>query len=173
MTSPHVVRAWYVMTIIRRVAERVRWKTRMLVIQIRMFRRRRNASPTYILTSVFFAFFNPFLAKQQKMSTDARLHEKPPTIIKDTYKRYQKLGKASLDQQPDFIDLTRTSDEGYDQLLLSQTHIPPVELRNAFLDFLGPEKSVSSSQLSIESPKVFQIVCIPGKRSRFFLLKLV
>ena len=93
------------------------------------------------------------------------LHGKPPAWMKDTYKTYQKLGKASLDQRADLIDLNRTDEDINQHLDPSKVTRLPAELRKTFEAFLGSGGSNDLNSIPFVPPKAFEVTYVPGEPS--------
>jgi hypothetical protein len=102
------------------------------------------------------------------MSVNGKAHEKPPARIKGTYKTYQKLDRASLDKQPELIDLRRSDLKNSHQLIQSKSQLLPTELREICLDFLNSNQHGVAQSSSLEQPQVFRVPSVPGKLSTDF-----
>ena len=102
------------------------------------------------------------------------LHEKPPAWMRDIYKTYQKLAKASLDQRADLIDLNRTDEDINQHLDPSKFTRLLAELRKTFDAFLASGESNTFNSISLAPPKAFEVTDVPGEPSLslYFLLHL-
>ena len=99
------------------------------------------------------------------MSVNGKAHEKPPTRIKDLYKKYQKLDRASLDKHPELVDLRRNDLENSPRLVQPRPQLLPTELREICLDLLESDQHCVPLPSSLEQPEVFEVPSVPGKLS--------
>lgn len=82
--------------------------------------------------------------------------------MKDIYKVYQKLSKASLDGRPDLIDLARPDEVNKHNFGAASITLLPAGLRETFAAFIasGQDKGVP---IPLSPPKVYEVTAVPGK----------
>jgi hypothetical protein len=99
------------------------------------------------------------------MTMSESLHERPPAWMRDIYKTYQKLGRASLEERPDLIDLKRTDEAINNHLNLSKVPLLPTKLRKNFEALLSSGQGNESPSIPLAPPKVLEVAGVPGKPS--------
>lgn len=92
-------------------------------------------------------------------------HAKPPPIIRDIYKKYQKFECTALDAELD--DLDRKTQHGGTSIAAL-----PQDLREILLGFLESSPTDSCSANDFDSapdlPLVYEVAAVPGKQGRIF-----
>ena len=102
------------------------------------------------------------------MSTNGKAHEKPPARIKDIYKAYQKLDRASLNKRPELVDLHQHDLENNHRLIQSTPQLLPTKLCEIFFSFLESDKHAEAQSFLLEQPQMFAVPSVPGKLSFYY-----
>ena len=84
-------------------------------------------------------------------------YTRPPDEIKKIYKIFQKLESTALDSHPDLLDISDMKPSKRPDL--------PTDSREAFLDFLESDGSISDANRSgHDDPRqVYEVATVPGK----------
>jgi alkylated DNA repair protein alkB family protein 1 len=85
-------------------------------------------------------------------------HARPPELLRQQYKRYQKASIHALDNDPDLFDFSRLnlsacSDRNF-------FHYPPDDLINIYSTFLG--ELVDTLPPSVKSARLYEHPDLPG-----------
>lgn len=93
-------------------------------------------------------------------------HERAPEVIRQRYKKYQKLSLSEIDSHPDIIDCQRVGVDGLPEGgLLQEGTLRAATLRTAFADFMSGEGCGSSQpqDLSLQDVPIFAHPAVPGQ----------
>ncbi|KAL6714522.1 hypothetical protein ACLMJK_007947 [Lecanora helva] len=87
-------------------------------------------------------------------------HKKPPSFIKDVYKRYQKLSTNELDQDPKILEFSRNADP-QDHAMVAVHKIPQATITSACHQLLSFDNSEQSE--FAQEVQVYEAKHLPGQ----------
>jgi hypothetical protein len=89
-------------------------------------------------------------------------HERPPTCIRDVYKKYQKIKLKELDQDQDIINLSSDASASSNSKVHVVRKYAAQDLTATFRAFAGEDETIEDLDLPVSIP-VYEHDDMPGK----------